>query len=279
MTIHRPFGVLVHLIKKIMNKLNYFSDIRNGINAWRIWFLLGVSDVRQRYSRSKLGQFWITLSMAIFIVAIGTVNSMLFKQDISVFIPFLASNIITWTFISGIIVDGCSSFIQSEGYIKQINLPRSTFVMRSLVKNTVTFLHNIIILPLIYFVFPQPLNTSYFLIPIGLLILLIFGFFITLLLGVICTRFRDLPQIVANIVQLAFFMTPIMWPASALRPSQINFGVYNPFAGLLNIVSEPLRGVAPSPESYLVSGITITILAVISLPLFSKFRSRIPYWL
>jgi ABC-type polysaccharide/polyol phosphate export permease len=255
------------------------DDIFTGLLSWRIWLLLGISDIRQRYTRSRLGQFWITLSMAIFIAAIGSVNSILFNQDVSNFIPFLAANVIVWNLISGIITDGSTTFIQSENYLKQIPLPKSTFIMRSITRNLVNFFNNIFILTITFIVFPQPLNVNYLLAPLGLILILLAGFFITMLLGVLCARFRDLPQIIGNIVQLAFFITPIMWPANALRSDMINFGIYNPFAAFLNILSEPLRGIIPSYSSYLITASTILLLAIIAIPLFSKYRARIPYWL
>lgn len=256
-----------------------YSDVYNSLRSWRIWFLIGISDIRQRYSRSKLGQFWITLSIAIFIASIGSVNSILFNQDVSYFVPFLAANVIVWNLISGIITDGCITFIQSENYIKQIPLPKSIYILRSITRNLFNFCHNFFILPFTYLIFPQPLNINYLLAPLGLILILLAGFFITMLLGVLCTRFRDLPQIVGNIVQLAFFITPIMWPANALRHNMTNFGIYNPFAAFLNVLSEPLRGITPSYSSYLVSLSTIILLAIIAIPLFCKYRARIPYWL
>jgi lipopolysaccharide transport system permease protein len=84
---------------------------------------------------------------------------------------------------------------------------------------------------------------------------------------------------VNNIVQLAFFVTPILWPASALRSHLVNLGTLNPFAAFLNVISEPLRGIQPDPTSYLMAMGTIVFLALIALPLFAKYRTRIPYWL
>jgi lipopolysaccharide transport system permease protein len=256
-----------------------YQDIKKGLAAWRIWYLLGISDIRQRYSRSKLGQFWVTLSTAIFIGAIGIVNGVLFNQEISQFLPFIAANIITWHLISGIIIDACGAFIQSENYIRQVQLPRTVFIMRAITKNVVNFLHNLAILPLIYIIFPQPLNLTYLLVPVGFALIILAGFFSGMILGVFCTRFRDLSQIVNNIVQLAFFVTPILWPASALRSHLVNLGILNPFAAFLNVLSEPLRGIQPAASSYIMAGTTVLVLALIALPLFAKYRARIPYWL
>jgi len=261
------------------NTMNLFDDLKKGSLSWRIWYTLGMSDIRMRYSRSKLGQFWITISTAVFIGAIGTVNSILFQQDINDFLPFLAANIVCWYFISGIISDGNNVFIQSEVYIKQIGLPKTTFVMRVLLRNLMNFAHNLVILPIVFIIYPPHLNANFLLAPIGLLLNLVAGFFVVLIVGILCTRFRDTPPIVNNFVQLAFFITPIMWPASALRSNLINFGIFNPFAAFLNVLSEPLRGILPLSTSYYVVFGCIFILGIIALPLFSKYRSRIAYWL
>lgn len=262
-----------------INFANGFKDLAKGLKAWRIWFLLGIGDIRQRYARSKLGQFWITLSTGLFIGAIGTVNAILFNQDVNSFLPYIAANVIVWNLISGIVTDSSTAFVQSEGYVRQIPLPRTVFIMRVVTKNVVNFLHNLAILPFVYIIFPQPLSYSYLLAPLGLAMIIVAGFFTTIILGVICTRFRDLPQVVTNVVQLAFFITPVMWPATALKSHFINLGILNPFASFLSILSEPLRGITPNPMSYLVTGGFILVLALIALPLFAKYRARIPYWL
>lgn len=266
-------------VPKLSKKLDWFIDIKTGLAAWRIWYLLGIGDIRQRYARSKLGQFWITLTTGLFIAVIGTLNGVLFNQDISFFLPFIATNVIVWNFIAGLITDASTTFIQSENYVRQIPLPKTAFIMRTLTKNVVNFAHNLAILPVVYLIFPQPLNINYLLAPIGLLMIILAGFFTSMTLGILCTRFRDLSQIVTNIIQLAFFITPVMWPSSALRSHLVNLGFLNPFAAFLNILSEPLRGIQPTGESYMVASMSIFGLAVIALRLFSKFRARIPYWL
>jgi len=267
------------LNKPVSNLSSAFNDIRSGFSQWRIWYTLGFSDIRQKYSRSKIGQFWITISTAIFIGAIGTVNSILFQQDIHTFLPFLATNIICWYFISGIINDGNIAFIQSEGYLKQIALPKSIFVLRILIRNIINFAHNLVILPVIFLIYPPPLSFYYFLAPVGLFLNLIAGFLVVIILGLLCTRFRDTPPIVNNFVQLAFFITPILWPVEALRSKLMNFGIYNPFAAFLNVMSEPMRGVLPLTSSYIVVFICIVLLACLAIPLFVKYRARITYWL
>ena len=49
------------------------EDIRDGVVGWRMWAMLAWNDVRRRYRRSGLGQFWLTLSMAATIGGLGFV--------------------------------------------------------------------------------------------------------------------------------------------------------------------------------------------------------------
>src|SRR5450755_576939 len=76
-------------------------DLYDGISNWRLWSMLGWNDIHQRYRRSAFGPFWITISMAIFIVLLGFIYSKLFHQDIAVFLPYIAMGLITWGLISG----------------------------------------------------------------------------------------------------------------------------------------------------------------------------------
>jgi lipopolysaccharide transport system permease protein len=254
-------------------------DLVHGLHSWRIWWLLGIGDIRQRYSRSRFGQFWITLSMAVFIISIGTIYALLFNQPVRTYLPYIAVNFVVWSLISGIINDSAFVYIQSENFLRQEALPKTVFVMRLLVRNVVNFAHNIVIVPVVFIAMGHWPSWSWLLAPLGLVLILLAGFFTALMLGLLCTRYRDLPQIVQNIVQIAFFITPVMWPAESLRAQVVGVVEYNPFAAFLHVVTEPLRGIIPHATTYALAVSTILVIAGVSLPLFARFRSRIVYWL
>src|ERR1700730_14608158 len=70
-----------------------------ALKAWRLWTMLGWNDIRQRYRRSTLGPFWITLSMAVFIGVLGMIYSRIFHVNVEVYLPFLTAGYVTWRFI------------------------------------------------------------------------------------------------------------------------------------------------------------------------------------
>lgn len=254
-------------------------DVKQGFENWRVWWLLGVGDIRQRYRRSRLGQFWITLSIAIFIAAIGVVYSALFKQPVETYIPYLATTYIVWTLLSGIITDSTTAFVQAEGFLRQQALPKSTFILRVLVRNFLSFAHNVVVLPFVFVVFGISPNWTWFAALGGLVVVAIVGFLAAMICAILCTRFRDLPQIIQNIIQVAFFISPITWQVELLDEGLRHWVALNPFAALLRIVSEPLLGRLPDLITYVSAGLSVLVLALVAWPLFRRFRQRIVYWL
>lgn len=266
-----------------MRKNAYFhlalKDIYFGFRQWGLAYLLGVGDTKQRYSRSKLGQFWITLSMLIFIIAIGVVYSFLFHQTLKVFLPYVACNYVIWSWMSASIIDSTTTFVQAQAYIKQTSIPRTVFVLRTLVRNFISMGHNFIIIPLVYLCTQHPVSWTIILALPGFLFILACSFFSCLSIGVICTRFRDIPQIVQAMLQVFMFVTPIMWPVTSLNESARVIVEYNPFAAILHMVTQPLQGIVPSLWEYSLASGTFLVLMVLGLYTFARFRARIVYWL
>src|SRR5262249_3701008 len=128
------------------------ADLAGGFTRWRLWLLLGVGDIRQRYQRSRVGQFWITISMLVTIVALGGVYSYLFRMPLREYLPWLALGIIAWGLISSMVTEACTVYTGAGIYLQQVPLPKSMFVHRMLVRNLVTFAHNMTIVPLLYLV-------------------------------------------------------------------------------------------------------------------------------
>lgn len=256
------------------------NDVSEGVRRWRLWWTLGANDIAQRYRRSALGQFWITASMAVFIAAIALVYSTLFGADMREYAPFLVTNIVIWNFISATIADGCAAFIQSENYLKQERLPKTLFIFRILVRNLIIFAHNAVLIPIVFLL--VGMSVSWVALGealLGLGILIVNAFLVSLFLGMMCARFRDLPQVVANLVQVGFFITPVLW-----RPEQVADSIpwllyVNPFANHLSLAASPLLGSAPQAYAYTYCLVMAGVLVLVVGAFFVRFRERIVYWL
>jgi lipopolysaccharide transport system permease protein len=239
---------------------------------------MGWNDILQRYRRSLLGPFWLTASMAVMVVSLGVLYAQLFKTSIDDFLPYLCVGLLIWNLIASFMTEGGAIFTTSESYIKQIRLPYSVYVYRSAWSKLIIFAHNFVIYfgVLIYFRI-WPGATGLLAIP-ALLLVVLNGALVTVYIGIFSARFRDIPQLISSVVQIIFFVTPIMW-----KPELLGRRAYiadlNPFYHLLEIVRAPLLGHVPSLLNYL----AVLLITAVNLGLaglvFTRFRSRIAYWI
>lgn len=262
------------------NKFAGLFDVIDGLQRVSLALYLAKADIRQRYRRSTLGPFWITISTGIMIGTIGLIFGNLFKSPISDFLPFLAAGLITWSFISQTITEGTSVFVSAEKIIRQLPLPLFTHVLRMLARNFYIFLHNIVIFPLVLVFVKRGMHIEGLLCIPGLAILLVNLLWISLILGIVCARYRDLTQIVNSILQVFFYVTPIIWMPSLLAArADLMILDPNPFYHLIQIVRAPLLGESPSTLNWLYS-IGFAILGwIIAIWLFNRYRKRVAYWL
>jgi lipopolysaccharide transport system permease protein len=253
-------------------------DLVAGLRAWPLWTMLGWNDIRQRYRRSVLGPFWITISMAIFITLLGVIYSHIFNIGLKTYLPYLSLGYIVWGFISATTAESFISFQESERIIRQIRLPYSIYVFRVVWRNFIVFLHTIVIfVPVAIFYDVRPGMTALLAIP-GLVLVYINQTWVTFTLAILCTRYRDVQQIVATGIQIMLFATPIMWPISALGPAVIIANI-NPLHHLIEVVRAPMLGEAPPVLSWVavvlcaVAGWTVAIL------LLRRAARRLVFWL
>jgi lipopolysaccharide transport system permease protein len=196
------------------------------------------------------------------------------------FLPYLSIGMISWGFVSTTITEGCQSFIIGEPVIKQMPLPFFIYILRIIWRNLTILSHTIVILPFTLALLPTPFSYISFLAIPGLLLVIVNLAWILLILAIVCARFRDLPQIITNLFQVIFYITPIMWmPSQIPDNSYLSLIFYNPFYHLIEVIRAPLLGNYPSTFSWwfcIISAIMGSFLGMIALGFYKK---RIIYWL
>ncbi|WP_315758428.1 MULTISPECIES: ABC transporter permease [unclassified Bradyrhizobium] len=255
------------------------DDLLAGFRLWHLWISLASLDVKQRYRRAVLGPFWITISMSILVLTLGTVYAGLFKQDVRSFLPYVAAGFIVWNFCTGVINDSTTAFVQAEGLIKQGGLPISLHIFRTIFRNFIINAHNIVVMLLLYVWQPSLLNWHLLLIIPGLALMLLNFAWGAIVIAVLCTRFRDLPPIIGNILQILFFVTPVMYRPETL-PSHLSLFVQlNPFYYLMEAVRSPLLGSFPPGHAYLALILIFVMGSLLTFRFYARTRGRIAYWL
>ena len=241
--------------------------------------MLAGNEIQRRYRRSAIGQFWLTISMGVNIVAMGFLWGMIFHTSLRNTLPFIGVGLMTWNLLVALVQETAVAFIGSEGYLKQIRVSKTAIVNQVILRNLLVFAHNVVLVPVILVFFPPEQYLGFLLIPVGLLLYIVNALWLGLLLGTLCARFGDLPPIVGSVMQIMFFLTPVIWNPANVGPAAWYLVHLNPLASFVSILREPLLGIVPGVDAYgTVLAVTLVGFAV-TLPFFARFRGRIVYWL
>ncbi len=256
-----------------------WADIANGLAAWRFVFALASSDIRSRYRGSVLGPLWLTLTTAVMIGAFSLLYGAIFNIPWQQHTLHVGVSLITWQWISQSVSESCNAILGGEGMIRQVPLPISVHVLRTAVRNLIVAGHHAILLPLVFLIcnfapYPQGIPMAL----LGVVIIFINTLSMAALLGFLGARFRDLAPVVANVLQLMFFLSPILWEASALG-DRARLLVFNPVFVMIEIVRTPLLSGTINPSHWLAAGLFTLLNVCLATAMFVRFRDRVAYWI
>jgi ABC-type polysaccharide/polyol phosphate export permease len=254
-----------------------WGDWWAGTRHADLWGTLAWYDIVLRYRRSLLGPWWITLSMGAMLLGMGPLYAALFGVPLARFYPHLALGIIFWNLLSTSINDGCQVFITAAPYLKQGAVPRSVFVWRSLARQLFFLAHHLVLYLPVAIWAGLTWNPRMLLVFPGLLVVIVNLHALSITLGLLSARFRDVPNIVASSLQLLMFLTPVFWFPEKL-PERSRFILYNPLAQLLDVLRLPLLGGSPAPGTIrFLLYFTVLNVAVAAL-LYARLRRQVVYW-
>lgn len=253
------------------------ADFQRGLTLWRLGATLGWLDIKLKYRGSLLGPFWLTISTAVWIAAMGGLYSTLFRMDLRGYLPFLALSLVLWTALGGLVGDACNTFLQSEGMIRSIRMPYFVHALRVVVRTVISLLHNVPVIVGVFLIFGVAPGLGALAALPGLALWLLDAFAVCLLLGAVCARFRDVPPIVGSVMQIAFFVTPVMWQPEQLR-GHTRWLVLNPFNSLLEVVREPLLGGHAGGRVWAAALLFSLALCAAAWLLFARVRGRLAFW-
>jgi ABC-2 type transport system permease protein len=254
------------------------TDLMDGLMAFDVWGLLGWHDVRQRYRRSIIGPFWLTINSAVFVGALAIIYSQIMQHGFKEYICYLAAGYIVWTYIATTLNESCTVFIANDYIIKQIKIPLTIHASRMVFRNIITLLHSLPVAILVFLFMGKLHYLGLIAIPFALILLWLNGIWISVVFGIIAARFRDFPLIITNIVQTAFFVTPVMWMPSAVKQYGWIITV-NPFAYFVEIVRNPLVYGDPCWTAWGIVVIVTILGLLLAQFMLMKFRKKLSYWI
>ena len=254
------------------------ADIGKGLRDYRLAAFLAWEDIGQRYKRTLLGPFWIVLSTGIWFSAMGFVMANLFGQAPEQYLPFMTSGLLVWLLISASIIDSAQALTVAAPLISSFPIPIFTHYLRFVMRNYFVFLHNVIILVIVFLIYPPEFNINTWMAIPGLLLNMVILMSLAVFLSLANLRYRDTHLAIASAMQVLPFITPIFWDRGMLKNHHWIADI-NPLYHMIEIVRLPLLGqIVPTYSWFATCGMAAGLFAGACL-LFVRYRHRIIYWL
>jgi len=258
------------------------ADLVDGFRRHELWLHLGWQDIKQRYRRSVLGPFWITIATGTTALAMGGLYSKLFHLELSEHLPYVTLGLIVWNLLNASILDGAEVFVANEGLIKQLPTQLSVHVYRLVWRQMILFAHNIIIYAIVAAIYPKPWSWADLSVIPALGLIVLNCIWVSLCFGILATRYRDIGPLLAAVVQLLFFMTPIIWNDDTMRQQGAgrwaSIVELNPLLHYLDIVRAPLLGAHQEVRHWVVVGALTVVGWLMAAFAMRQYRARVPYW-
>lgn len=253
-------------------------DLVAGFLSWRLWAFLGLQDIRQRYRRSAFGPLWLALGLGITIIGIGLLYAQILKVSAGNFIPFLAISLLIWNLITAVINESTALFQSGAGLMTSMRMPYSTFALRCIVRNLIVMIHCVVpaAIAFVYYKYPVTL-TALAALP-GFVLLLANLYWISLAVGLLCLRYRDVAQIVIYAMQLAVFLTPIIWQPTSIKSGSSLLAV-NPLYHLVQLVRGPVFNHVVSLDSFEFCSVMLVVGGGATVVAFMRARRYMVYWI
>lgn len=253
------------------------DDVWRGFLTWPIWARVAQQDIAMRYKRSLIGPFWISLSLAAMIVGMAMLYSQIFNSPFKEYLTWLAVSMLCWNYLSITINESCG-VLTDEGLLRALPVSITGLAGRVMMRNAIIFFHNLLTVAVMLIIFQVPIHLSALYAIPGILVYGLLGVLLGMMLGPICLRYRDVAQLIANFMQIAFFLTPIVW-----RPNQLGHRIAivdaNPLYQLLEIVRAPILGETIPQHTWVYVGLTISVCAILAFVIIAASRRRVFMWM
>lgn len=258
---------------------NFFKELFKAIKLWRLVHLIGVSALRARYARSALGQAWLSLTTLFFIISVGGIWSLIWNVPIDEYLPYIGVGHIVYSYVAQTINDSTGVLIADSRFYLNEKLSFHVSIAAHLYRATIVFAHNIPTVFILVIWSDSAVFDINFSLLFGVVFAILFVYASSYVIALVCTRFRDLIQIVSLIMQISFLLTPVMWNKNMLSESVTRWVYVNPFAAILELIRNPLIGLQVGLVAYISIAIWTAIAFAAAIFVSRVFGRKLVFWM
>jgi ABC-type polysaccharide/polyol phosphate export permease len=255
------------------------QDFVRSFGQWPLWKTLAFNDILSRYRGSVLGPFWITMTTAAFVLGISLVYGSLMHVATEKYVPWMATGVVIWNTIALTINEGSDAYIFSSAIIRAGSLPLPIFVWRVIFRNVLNFGHQLIVIVGVALWFHYLLKINLPMALVGVFLVIINISWMAFFSAIAAARFRDIQQVISTLLQLIFFISPVIWIPNEMRGARSVLLIANPFYHLLEVLRDPLLGL-PTPPQSIILLLALSLAGwLVTFVLYASVRRRIVHYL
>lgn len=253
------------------------DDVKKTLKLAPAALFLTWSDTKARYRRSMLGPFWLVLGTGIGVAGLGFLWSALLKMDRETFIPSLTVGLIVWQLIAGCVTESSGVFVRNSMVVRNLKIPFLFFPLQLVLRQTINFGHNLVVILVVLLIFPPPLSAVQLLLIPGFVLLIGNLLWLTMIVGMVGARFRDIEPLIGAFMPMLFFLSPVIY-----RPDHLGIHAQiawlNPFSYFISLIRDPIQGVMPPMFVYGVATAMLIAGWLFTLQFLGRKYGRVPFW-
>lgn len=255
-----------------------FRAARELVQYRTLLFNLVSRDLKVRYKRSFLGIVWTLLNPLLMMMVLGVVFSSVMRFSMAHFTVYFLSAFVVWNFVAQTTTWSTACLLGFAPLIRKIYVPKSIFILATVLSGLVNLLVSLIPLACLMLIVSHPVTPALLFLPVPVLCATAFAFGLSLMLSSICIEFNDVVQIY-QAAQLAWmYLTPVIYPLTAV-PEQYHWIIkLNPMFYLVEAFRQPIyEGVLPSMKLVAICVGIATVTVAFGWTVFERRADRIAY--
>jgi lipopolysaccharide transport system permease protein len=232
-----------------------------------------------RFQQTFIGVLWIVLQPLIQMLIFYVIFGILIKVPTNG-IPypvFYLSGFVVWQLFSQVVNSSAYSLLGNVGIITKAYFSRLTLPLSTTIGAIIDFLVSFSVLLVFLLVNHYPITSRYLFLPFLVLLTLVFSLGVGLLFGALMVVFRDTKNLLAFILQIWMFITPIMYPITIVPEKYRILFYLNPLTGLVTAFRWVVLStdILPSASYFAVSSVVAILCLLIGMISFRAMENRI----
>ena len=264
-----PFASGSRVIESFRDVVRYRNLLRDLI----------ARDLNVRYKRSALGVLWTMLNPLLLMTILAFVFAHILRVTVPRFPVYILAALVLWNFFAQATSWSTGCLLSYAALIRKEYVPKSIFVIATVLAGTVNLLISLVPLALIMLVLGHPFSPALAFLPVPVLLATLFSLGISLALAPLCVMFADIVQIYQAALTAWMYLTPVIYPLSALPDHYKRFILLNPMTHLVEAFRTPIyQGTLPSEHVLIASTVVSLLSFALGWIIFERYSDRIAYY-